>query len=276
MGRLEALNAATIVETLAYLAHRPYDNVFVAWLIATGQHARGHVVLWRDDAGAVAGVCYYGVQIVPFSHDPDALDAFAERSRNARDARMLVGPRPMLERFWRGARGWFPIPRAKRTSQPVYAIDRAALRTIVPHETDDAAWATSDELDELVPHSARMIAAEIGGDFATMESPQFRERCERIVKAGWWWRFRVDGKIVFTCNLGSATPATAQIQGVWTPPEFRGAGYARRGLAALCAAALGERPSLCLYVNDFNTRAIALYECVGFARVGEFQTIIMP
>jgi predicted GNAT family acetyltransferase len=29
-------------------------------------------------------------------------------------------------------------------------------------------------------------------------------------------------------------------------------------------------------VNDFNAPAIALYERVGFERVGEFQTILLP
>jgi len=270
---LETLTFATTAETLVYLARRPYENVFVAWLIETGQASRGQVVLWRDAAGAVAGVCYYGAQIVPCADDGDALDAFAERSRNAREARMFVGPRPAIEAVWTRARAWFPPPRAIRARQLVYALERSSLRAFALDAGGAAARALPDEVDELVPHSAQMISGEIGGD-PTRVTPEFRSRCARIVAAGWWWRYRVGQTLAFTCNIGSATALTAQIQGVWTPPSLRGAGHATRGLAAICDDMLRAFPTLTLYVNDFNSAAIALYERVGFERVGEFATIL--
>lgn len=272
MGRLERLTTATTAEALAYLAAKPFDNVYVSWLIETGQSSRGRVELWRDATGALAGVCYYGAQIVPCGDDARALDAFAESCRTARDARMIVGPRGDVERLWRGARGYFRKPGAIRSSQPVYALER--VRAIERDPRGDAGRATAGELDELVPNSAQMIAGEIGGN-PTRLSGEFRDRCARIVAAGWWWRYRVDGELAFMCNVGSATTQTAQIQGVWTPPGARGRGHATRGLAAICADMLATFPTLCLYVNDFNTRAIALYERVGFVRAGEFQTILI-
>lgn len=273
MAGLEALTPATQAETLAYLARRSYDNVYVSWLIATGQCARGHVLLWRNDERALAGVCYFGAQIVLIADTHEGIDAFADRSRNARGTRMIVGPRTDVERFWRRARAWFPKPRGTRPVQPVYAVDRASVRAFDADPRGEAARATADELDELVPHAARMIAGEIGGD-PSRASSEFRARCARIIGEGWWWRYRVAGQLAFTCNIGSATSATAQIQGVWTPPELRGAGHATRGLAEICVGMLVAFPTLCLYVNDFNASAIALYERVGFTRVGEFATLL--
>jgi len=273
MGALEALTPATCHEALAYLARRPYENVYVSWLIATGQWGRGTVLLWRDVANAVAGVCFFGAQIVPCAETDEAIDAFAERSRNARGTRMFVGPRASVERFWSHAQAWFPTPQAVRRGQPLYALRPPDLRAIAPDPEGDAARARADEVDELVPHAARMIAGEIGGDPARA-SVEFRSRCARIIAAGWWWRYRVAGRLAFTCNVGSATAATAQIQGVWTPPDLRGAGHATRGLAAVCSDMLRTFPTLCLYVNDFNEPARALYERVGFVRVGEFATLL--
>ena len=260
-------------ETLAYLARRQYDNVFVSWLIATGQAARGEVLVWRDASKAIAGVCYYGAQIVPFADDGRAIDAFADRARKFRGARMIVGPRENIERFWPRVRETMDAPTAIRTSQPVYALGGRSAVANVAGITGDAARATRDELDEIVPQSAAMIAGELGGD-PSRASYEFRARTGRIIDARWMWRYRVDGRLAFICNVGSVTPLTGQLQGVWTPPEMRGQGHATRGLAAIAQALLNEIPTLCLYVNDFNTSAIALYERVGFTRVGEFQTII--
>ena len=276
MANLETLTAANSGETLSYLARRPFDNVYVHWLIESRQIGRaGDVLVWRDARGTIAGVCYAGPQIVPCADSNDALDGFAERARRARAARMIVGPRAAVEHFWARAKHTFAAPTATRTSQPVYALERSALRAPAGDAAGDVARATLDELDEIVPNSAEMIVGEVGGD-PNRAGTDFRSRTARIIDRGWWWRSRVDGKLAFMCNVGSASPYTAQIQGVWTPPGMRGHGYATQALSAICARLLDEHPTLCLYVNDVNTPAIALSERVGFERVGEFQTILLP
>ncbi len=271
-GSLEPLTAANATEALDYLAKRPYDNVYVAWLLATGQIARtGEANLWRDTTGAVTGFCYCGAQIVPNAGDDAALVAFAERVKRSPVARMIVGPRRAVEGFWAVASSSMRRPSAIRASQPVYAVERSALRG--SRADADVERATRDDLADIVPNSAQMIAGEIGGD-PNRASAEFRMRTARIIDAGWWWRYRVDGKLAFMCNVGSSTPYTAQLQGVWSPPEMRGQGHAERALAAICDRLLDEHPTLCLYVNDFNHSAIALYERVGFTRAGEFSTIL--
>ena len=262
---------------LAYLAERPYENVYVAWLLATHQLERGSSsgAIWRDDCEAIAGFCYYGQQIVPCVSSGAASEApaaFADHARGVQRPRGIVGPKETVDAFWSRARAIFPEPELVRSCQPLYALERRTLRG----GRRDAAVgrATRAELDEIVPHAARMIAGEIGGDPRRANS-EFRGRTGRIIDAGWWWRYRVLGELAFMCYVGSASDRTAQLQGVWTPPRMRGRGYATRGLAAICDHLLDEHPSLSLYVNDFNAPAIALYERVGFERVGTFASIIL-
>jgi predicted GNAT family acetyltransferase len=64
------------------------------------------------------------------------------------------------------------------------------------------------------------------------------------------------------------------MQGIWTPKDLRGKGLATAALGAICDRLLTMSPTLSLYVNDFNTPAIALYERVGFETVSEFQTLL--
>ena len=65
------------------------------------------------------------------------------------------------------------------------------------------------------------------------------------------------------------------MQGVWVNPQLRGRGLARSrhggGGADLRAAVA---PSVSLYVNNYNVRAVRTYERVGFRRVGTFATVL--
>jgi len=270
---LERVSSANEDAALRYLARRPYDNVYAYWLLVTRQLRSGaDMAVWRDECGAVQGACSYGAQIVPSSDDVRALDAFGERAQaSAHHARMIVGRRRDVERLWSRAANAFPKPSAVRTSQPLYAIGRSDLR--YTRADADVAPATLAEVDELAVNSAAMIAGEMGGGSVPI-SNEFRARTTRLIEAGWLWQYRHEGKLTFMCHVGATMPATAQLQGVWTPPEMRGRGYATRALGAICDRLLDNVPKLSLYVNGYNASAIALYERVGFQRVGEFQTII--
>jgi len=275
VGSLEAASPVNAAEAIAYLSRAPFDNVYVQWLLESGQLDGVNAgLVWRDAAESVAGFCYFGPQVVPNADDDAAFEAFAAHAIRTGATRTFVGPRHAVERVWSFARSALSVPRAIRTSQPVYALDRAALRG--SRNDADVAPATNAEVYEIAMHSATMIAGEIGLDADKRPaSAEFVRRTARIIDAGWWWRYRVDGRLAFMCNVGSATAATAQLQGVWTPPEMRGHGHATLALGAICDRLLEVHPTLCLYVNDFNLPAIALYERVGFFRAGEFSTIFL-
>ena len=77
-----------------------------------------------------------------------------------------------------------------------------------------------------------------------------------------------DGEVVFKAELGAVTPEVTQVQGVWMNPEFRGLGLSAGYMAAVVVLAQTLAPVTSLYVNDFNARARATYERVGFRQVG--------
>jgi predicted GNAT family acetyltransferase len=66
-------------------------------------------------------------------------------------------------------------------------------------------------------------------------------------------------------GINRRSRSTATIAGVYTPPEFRGRGYAGSVTAAVAARILAEGRSACLYAELGNPAAIRAYARVGFA-----------
>jgi uncharacterized protein len=80
---------------------------------------------------------------------------------------------------------------------------------------------------------------------------------------------------VFKAELAVVTKHTAQVQGVWTDPEWRGRGLASTGMAAVVHDSLRRvAPTVSLYVNDFNEPARRVYDRCGFRQVGTFATVL--
>ena len=81
--------------------------------------------------------------------------------------------------------------------------------------------------------------------------------------------------MVFKAELAVVTRRTAQIQGVWVAPEWRGRGLAAPALAAVMRDALRRvAPTVSLYVNDYNEPARRVYDRCGFRPAGTFATVL--
>jgi predicted GNAT family acetyltransferase len=108
-----------------------------------------------------------------------------------------------------------------------------------------------------------------GGDGA------YRQRVRDLVSSGRAYARFIDGQVAFKAELAVITRHTAQIQGVWTAPQWRGRGLATAGIAAVVADALRRvAPTVTLYVNDFNHAARSVYARCGFRQVGTFATVL--
>jgi predicted GNAT family acetyltransferase len=83
------------------------------------------------------------------------------------------------------------------------------------------------------------------------------------------------GQVVFKAEFGAQYGSWVQIQGVWTASDWRGRGFGKAGMAAMVLEARRRGwTNVCLYVNDFNAPALAVYRAVGFRRVGTWATVM--
>ena len=269
---LEPLSRVARTEVVSYLSRRPYENAFLQWVVEGGlgmSTAYESVVVWRSYNRLVGGVAFFGPQITFAADDVAAIDAFAIEARERAIARMIVGPRYITNHFWARVKSWYRKPSLVRASQPIYALDHS------PSGRDDVAvrQARASDLEIVAANSAEMMIGELGYD-PREHRTNFMHGISRLIERGWWWVWIENGELLFQCNIGSKTARTAQVQGVWTPPQQRGQGHATKAMRAICRRLLNDVPTLSLYVNDFNEKAIELYKRVGFERVGEFSTLL--
>jgi len=166
---------------------------------------------------------------------------------------------------------WGPA-REVRAHQPLLAIDHEPgiepdplVRMSVP-----------TEIDRLLPACIDMFTEEVGvSPVAGGSGSAYRARILEIIRTGRSFVRFEDGEVLFKAEVGAASEAACQVQGVWVAHASRGRGLSAPAMAAVVHLARASiAPTISLYVNDFNTAARKAYARVGFVQVGEFATVL--
>jgi len=184
--------------------------------------------------------------------------------------RAIISPAPLVETLWTQLRSRVDPPTVVRMNQPVYAL---GLRTDLP-DLSTARYATMRDLDQLVPACAAMHKEEVGIDPLERDALGYRERIRELIDRKRAVIRTIDGTIVTKCEYSAVTPDSVQLMGVWTHPRFRRRGFSRELLRETCGHLGRKGKNVTLFVNDFNTPAVALYESLGFARIGLNRALI--
>jgi uncharacterized protein len=266
---------------LEALDRNPVRDVFIASRILHdgALTSLGPSPLWGAfDGDDLRGLLHVGPNLVPATEDEAACEALATAAGGLYPTRMVVGERRTVELLWSLIGPSFPAPREVRRRQFVYAVDPDRL------VRDPHGWAPgiarlaerSDE-DRVLKLSAAMYTEEMGENPMARDPDGYRRRVRMLISRGWTYVYEAAGKLQFKMDVGCASHRTAQIQGVYVPPDLRGHGVGTTAMSACCDLAFDRHPNLSLYVNDFNAPAVALYERIGFQREPyDFQTIMLP
>jgi hypothetical protein len=266
---------------LTALDRNPVRDVFIASRILHdgALTSLGPSPLWGAfDDGGLRGLLHVGPNLVPATDDEAACEALATAAGGLYPTRMLVGERVTVELLWSIIGSSFPAPREVRRRQFVYAVDPDRLvRDPHPAAPGIARLAQRADEDRVLKLSAAMYTEEMGENPLARDPEGYRRRVRMLISRGWTYVYEAAGKLQFKMDVGCASDRTAQIQGVYVPPDLRGRGVGTTAMSACCTLAFDRHPNLSLYVNDFNTPAVTLYERIGFQREPyDFQTIMLP
>ena len=184
--------------------------------------------------------------------------------------RAIISPARLVEPLWDRLRERLDPPTVVRMLQPIYAIKP---RLDYPDLTT-ARYAALSDLDRLVPACAAMHKEEVGIDPMLRDPAGYRERVRELVERKRSIVRVEQGEIASKCEFSAVTRNAVQLMGVWSNPRFRRRGLARATLREVCGHLFRQRKAVTLFVNDFNSPAIALYESLGFARIGTNRALI--
>ena len=293
---LAPLQRREVEAALALCAADPVAHVVPAMHLEQALRS-GHLSagLWsvRRRAGLardLTGVVWNGANFTAVLPSADELSEDAQRADVAAGAvarltrpAAMVGIADVTLDLWGRLEPWWGPVREMRPRQVSMAISGAA-RHVDAMDAGDLQLeavrrATLDDYDDLLPACVHMFIGEVGYDPMRHGRVAYEDRLRQLVRGGrsFLQYGVVDGRrtVVFKSEVGALGGSVAQLQGVWVHPSARGRGLARAGLSAVIEATQATlAPTVSLYVNDFNTPAIAAYDAVGFERVGMFATVM--
>ena len=264
----EPLGPANTPEVLGLLASDPVLNVYLIALAMRDALGRPRDVFWgvRRD-GRLRALLYLGGQsgaVLPAGSDADAMSRLgpvfdAERARLP--ARyQVIGPRDLVEPLVASHLVQHPA-RLDRQQQYLW---RPATTPLPAERVMQLRPARREDYALVYESGAALRQEELLEDPRATDPASYARRVEEDCRDGHTWVWRDARGLAFRASISALTPDAAQISGVYVPPGRRGQGLARRGLAELCARLATRTRSLCLFVNDFNAPAMAVYDRLGF------------
>ncbi len=267
---LDRLGPPDLVETFGFLDRDPVVNVYLLALTVRDALAQPRDEFWgvRRD-GDLVGLLHLGGQsgaVLPVGREPGAI---------ARLADQVVARRSFLPRRFQVIGAQAPAdeiaarfedegirPRLRR-NQWYMSVERGRLPEF--ERLPALRQARPADYDLTYRTGAMLRAEELDEDPRLTDPVAYARRVEEECRDGYTFLWTDERGLKFRASVSARTPDAAQISGVYVPPEHRGAGLAKRGMAELCTRLLEDSRHVCLFVNDFNAAALAVYRRLGFA-----------
>lgn len=270
---MDPLTEAEVPEVVAYLEQRPERAMFPLSNLRsfglTGTHPyTPRLWVQRGKAGIEGALVILRNHMVMPLCDPE----LTLKMLKGRQISAMMGPtehtRPVAQ-----ALGLSNLGAETDSDEPQYALDLADLRipdgpgALVPLEAADK--------DEMVEWRTAYMTEALGMPPGEAAQKQGAGSYARYI-ANDTHRVLMDGDTALaTTGFNATLPHIVQIGGVYTPPDKRGRGHARRAVALhLDEARQNGVTRATLFAA--NAAAQRAYEAIGFRHIGSWTLILLP
>ena len=266
---VEQLGPDDLIEVFAFLDRDPVVNVYLIALTLRDGLAHPRDAFWaaRRD-GEIVALHYLGPQsgaILPVGDDAAGLRLLAEEACDRLPTLprrfQIIGPRAAAEPFIAMFAQAGLTPRLER-AQTYMAVERDALKAT--ERLPGLRPAAPEDHERVFDSGASLRIEELGEDPREADPLSYARRVEEECRDGHTFLWTDAQGLRFRASVSAITADAAQVSGVYTPPALRNLGIARRGVGELCARLFERSRAACLFVNDINAPAIAVYRRLGF------------
>jgi uncharacterized protein len=266
---VERLAPADLVESFAFLDQDPVLNVYVlALLLRDGLRTTRDEYWAARRGGHVVALLHLGGQsgaVLPVGDDAAAQDALAERFLERRSfvprRFQVIGPHEPVAIFARRLSAAGIEPRLMRR-QLYLSLSPSDLPPF--DRVPDLRLARPEDQALVHESGAALRAEELEEDPRVADPVGYARRVEEECRDGYTRVWIDEEGLCFRASVSARTADAAQVSGVYVPPERRGRGLATRGMSELCVRLFEHSRAVCLFVNDFNAAALAVYRRTGF------------
>ena len=269
------LNASHEREVMDFLARRPIHTVGMVGLIydngLVSPFNRGTFYGCRNLQDQLEGVALIGHATLMETTSDRALEALAKIAQTCTTGHMIMGEQERINEFW-----------------DYYAEAGQQMRRACREQLFELRWpvearaevpglrlATAADLELIIPVQAEMAFDESGVNPLERDPEGFRQRCARRIEQGRTWISVEAGKLIFKADIVADTSSVIYLEGIWTRTEQRSQGFGLRCMSQLARLLLCRTQSICVLVNENNTKAQNFYQRAGYKRRAVYDTIFL-
>lgn len=273
--RVERLATGNEASVLNFLSARPAHTAYMAGLVYTNglesQANRGDFHAYYNRDNTLEGVALVGHAVTFEARSVNATQALARHARRHTNTALIRCERDKLEQFWQA---YATVGRGAHLTCQEQLLE-LTTRSAACDSDYELRRASPDELEEVISMNVELALDERGNDPLKADPEGFRQRVLRRIRRGQVWILTLQGKVVFKAEIITRTPEVVYLEGIYVRNEERGKGHGVRSMRQLGHILLKEASALCVFVNQSNHAAQALYRKAGYQAVGHYDTIYL-